>query len=186
MWYKRSIILINPQFQIKISSVIASIVFLLSLIYPLTIYELFKYLALHINPSSNTLSAYSENKGALIVILLIYQLSFTAAVFIFCIINSRKIAGPLFNLNSRLKEVADGGPLPKIAFRSGDHFSDLADNVNAAFDTIRNTHHKDFAYLSEVNSYIKNLSLVVPDDKKAVLQEICTKLNEIQDRFDPQ
>ena len=44
-------------------------------------------------------------------------------------------------------------------------------------------HKKDLVYISEVTTYINNLSLVVPEDKRVVLNEIIVKLNEIQNRF---
>jgi hypothetical protein len=60
---------------------------------------------------------------------------------------------------------------------------ELADEYNDAMETVHDTHNADFAYISEVNSYINNLALVVPEDKRPVLEEIVQKLTEIQERF---
>ncbi|MEK6625776.1 MAG: hypothetical protein AABY86_12445 [Bdellovibrionota bacterium] len=59
----------------------------------------------------------------------------------------------------------------------------MADEFNLTFEQIQENYKKDLVYLSEVNTYLANLSMVVPDDKKVVLNEINRKLTEIQERF---
>ncbi|MBF0297524.1 MAG: hypothetical protein HQK51_02325 [Oligoflexia bacterium] len=184
MFYKRSIYLINPKFQLKLSTFISSLVFLISLIYPLTIYELFKNMAFN-NSSSSTMNSFSNNETQLLFILALYQICFILVVFTVCIFQAHKIAGPMFKLQRHLAQIAEGASIQKLSFRDGDHFQEIAEAVNDVFESIKNNQIKDFTYLSEVSSYIKNLSLVVPDDKKAVLNEILKKLNEIQERFRP-
>ncbi|MBT3979859.1 MAG: hypothetical protein HOE90_00820 [Bacteriovoracaceae bacterium] len=89
----------------------------------------------------------------------------------------------MFKLTKSLKDIAAGGPPQKIFFRKGDQFMEVAEAYNNAVEKMTQEHNDDFAYLSEVSSYINNLSLVVPEDKKSVLGEINTKLTEIQERF---
>lgn len=42
---------------------------------------------------------------------------------------------------------------------------------------------EDFTYLSEVTTYLSNLAVGLPDDKKMVVHEISKNLTEIQERY---
>ena len=110
-------------------------------------------------------------------------MAFIGIVFLISIFQSHKIAGPMYKLRKFLKMVADGKPTGRLFFRKGDNFPEVAEDFNAAFGKLQETYNNDFAYLSEVSSYINNLALVVPEDKKPVLKEISQKLTEIQSRF---
>ncbi len=97
---------------------------------------------------------------------------------------SHRVAGPIYRLNQHLKSIADDPKkLRTISFRKGDYFQDVADDLNNTIGHIEDSYKNDLVYLSEVNSYINNLSLVVPDDKRVVLNEISSRLSEIQKRF---
>lgn len=180
--FKRSIVLINPKFQIKFSLIVVSIVFLSSLIYPFTIYDLFNSFIQN-TPNSITQQQLEESRKNLIVWLVVYQVAFCAIIFIVSIFISHKIAGPIYKLSTFLKKLSDGVNPGRLYFRKGDHFLDVADDYNEAMTRVQETQSADFAYIAEVNSYISNLAMVVPEDKKPVLEEIVVKLNEIQDRF---
>jgi gluconate kinase len=82
-----------------------------------------------------------------------------------------------------LEEIKNGAPISKLFFRQGDAFQEVADSLNETLDVIQEERKQDFMYLSEVNSYLKNLEVVLPEDKKVVLQEINQKLSDIQNRF---
>jgi len=119
----------------------------------------------------------------LLMILSIWQIGFTGMMFIVCIFFSHKIAGPVYKTMKFFKAIKNGDNPGRLSFRDGDYFPELADEFNNTFDHIHENYKKDLVYLSEVNSYLNNLSMVVPDDKKAVLNEISKKLSEIQERF---
>lgn len=180
--YKRSIVLINPKFQIKFSLMISLIVFISSLIYPFTIYDLFTNFIQN-TPNPLLQVELEERRKQLILWLCIYQFAFCSIIFIISIFISHKIAGPLYKLSTFFGKVADGINPGRLFFRKGDHFLDLAEDYNQAMERIKENHNADFTYISEVNNYINNLSLVVPEDKKPVLEEIVQKLTEIQNRF---
>jgi len=91
---------------------------------------------------------------------------------------------PLRGKTNYPKNVIAGNPPERLYFRNGDNFTEVADLFNQAMERLEEDRSNDFQYLSEVSSYIKNLSVVVPEDKKPVLNEIILKLNEIQLRFD--
>lgn len=178
--YKRSIFIINPKFQFKFSLIVCSLIFISSLIYPVTIYEIFNNF-FRLNPSSA--ESLQSSRDTLMLWLGLIQLMYLSVVFFVCIFISHKIAGPMYKLSNFLRHIADGNPPETLYFRNGDNFSEIADQFNEAFEAIKEEHQNDFAYLSEVKSYIKNLSVVVPEDKKPVIAQITEKLTEMENRF---
>jgi signal transduction histidine kinase len=126
---------------------------------------------------------YSEKRNALILFLTLLHLGITCLVFFVCIFFSHKISGPIYNLQNHLKSITEGKNRGKLIFRTGDYFQDLAIDFNDAFEKLEDNYKNDLVYLSEVTSYINNLSLVVPDDKKVVLNEISSRLSKMQERF---
>ncbi len=180
---KRKIYLVNPKFQLKFSLFMCVLITLVCLMYPLVIYDIMMRFAAFTKLCKGIEVDLGELSTSTIIILAIWQIGFTALVFIISIFESHKIAGPLYKLDQALKAVKERRPFTRIQFRKGDHFQDLATNFNEAFLTIHEKYHNDFAQLDEVVSYINNLAMVVPPDKKAVLHEISEKLREIQSRY---
>jgi hypothetical protein len=178
---KRSIYLINPKFQLKFSAFVCSFVLLTSIIYPITIYELIGSITTTLNNPEVTKSLF-EKRTSLILTLILLQTGFICLIFVICIFQGHKIAGPMYKLKKYLDNIKDGNPPEKLYFRKGDHFLEIAESFNQAMDKIQEVHLKDFIYLSEINSYINNLAMILPEDKKNVLNEISSKLSEIQDR----
>ena len=68
-------------------------------------------------------------------------------------------------------------------FRDGDYFRDLEESYNAAITSIQDSRKLDFEQLEEIRLYLKNLALIVPEDKKIVLIEINKKIEEIIGRY---
>lgn len=178
--YKRSVFVINPKFQFKFSFIVCTLILVSSLLYPLTIYELFEKF-FEANPAtSEQLRATRFN---LLMTLSVIQILFLAVVFVICIFVSHKIAGPMYKLSNFFKNIADGNKPEELYFRSGDNFQEIADDYNHAMERIISDRANDFTYIGEVRSYIDNLTLVVPEDKKPVIKEITTKLAEIQNKY---
>ncbi len=178
--YKRTIFLINPKFQIRFSLIICSLVYLSSLIYPFTIIELFNSFA-RVSPDAAV--ALDGARQELITFLLVYQFIFAGIVFVLCVFLSHKIAGPMYKLSTYLRNIAQGAAPSHLSFRGGDNFQELADDVNSAFDALADSQEENYAYLTEVMSYLNNLALVIPEDKKPVLKEINDRLKDIQGRL---
>jgi len=127
---------------------------------------------------------YSNKRDSLIVFLILLHLGFTCLTFFICIFFSHKIAGPLYKLKKHLQQLRQPDENPGLLFfREGDYFGDLANELNETIEYIEDSHKNDLVYLSEVTSYINNLSLVVPDDKRVVLNEISSRLSQMQERF---
>lgn len=183
--YKRRTYLINPEFQIKFSLYVCGLVFISSIIYPLTIYDLItNFIGFVASKNPEVANQLASKRSNLITILSLWQVGFTALVFIVCIFFSHKIAGPMYKLQKFLQAKRDGVDNGKLFFRKGDYFQEIADDFNDTFNEMEEQYQQDLTYLSEVNSYISNLGMVVPEDKKAVLNEINQKLTEIQRRFE--
>ncbi len=153
-----------------------------SLIYPFVIYSVFD-MFLDKLPSAVQGDMADVKKGV-IASLLIFQLFYIAGVFFIFIFVSHKIAGPMFKLKKFLKHISDGNAPETLFFRNGDYFREVADYFNEAFQSISDRYKDDSKYIEEVIHYINNLSIVVPEDKKPVLKEIVSRLEQTKDRFD--
>lgn len=179
-FYKRTLFLINKNFQLKFSLIVSSIVIISTSIYPFIIYDFFNILTLkNTKIPENIINAQRE----VILYLFLVQLIVAVLVFVFFIFISHKIAGPLYKLKNHLISIREGEPVSPITFRSGDYFDDVADEVNLFLESIERKQDSDFQYLDEVAEYIENISNVVPDDKKPVLNEISRRLVEIRSRY---
>jgi signal transduction histidine kinase len=115
--------------------------------------------------------------------LTLAQLALLGIVFVMSLFMSHKIAGPMYKLKNHITNLRSGRKYDHLFFRKGDNFPEIADEFNQFVDHLKAQHAHDTEYLSEVSSYINNLSLVVPEDKKPVIKEILSKIAEMQNRF---
>ncbi len=178
---KRSIYLINPKFQIKFSLFVCSLIFVSSLIYPFTIYELVNSMLAHkaFHASKEFLQA---SRLKLILTLFAYQFGFISIVFIICIFQSHKIAGPLYKIRQFLGKIKNGEVPGKIFFRKGDHFHELATDLNDAFFKLEKTHFNDLSALEYVKEKLITIANSVPDEKKYLIKEISEKIDQLQSK----
>jgi len=182
--YQRRIFVINPKFQLKFSFLVCFLFCVASIYYPITLIDVLDKFIAHVSLTDPAkIEKLVSYKNTLIFVLALFQLGFTALFFIICIFISHKVAGPMYKLQKFLTGIRDGEEYGKLYFRKGDYFPEIADDINLTFNSIREQKENDFVYLSEVNTYLKNLSMVVPEDKKIVLAEIVSKLEQMQERF---
>lgn len=182
---KRKMYLINPKFQLKFSMYVCLLVFISSIIYPITIFDLMtSFVELMSSKSAELAGQLASKKQSLVLILVLWQMGFIALVFIICIFFSHKIAGPIYKLRKHLFEVKNNSVQRPLFFRKGDYFAEVADEVNEALEHVAKSSQDDFIYLSEIRKYLDNLIPDVPEDKKNGLGEIVNKLDEIQSRFE--
>jgi methyl-accepting chemotaxis protein len=179
-FYKRSIFLINPAFQLKFSLIVCSIIVISTLIYPVIIYDFFQLVSAN-NPAvaKNIVAAQKD----LILFLILIQVVITLLVFVIFIFFTHKIAGPMFKLKNHLAKIREGDAISALTFRNGDYFPDVAEEVSLFLETVVLNQEEDFQYVEEVSMYLENLSSIVPDDKKPVLNEISRRLIEIKSRY---
>jgi hypothetical protein len=179
--YQRKIYLVNPSFQIKFSLFICLILFCASLIYPLTIYELMEgFMASIAKTNPEVAESLGDKRQNLIILLCLWHLGVTGLSFIIGNFWSHRIAGPIYKIQKFLAGIRNNMDYGKLYFRKGDYFKELSEDFNLTFDQIKEDYQNNFVYLSEVESYIRNLSMVVPDDKRVVLEEIVKKLEHMQ------
>jgi signal transduction histidine kinase len=179
-FYKRTIFLINPPFQLRFSLIVCSVIVISTMIYPVIIYDFFNLVSA-ISPEVGRNVAAAQND--LILYLVLIQIVITLLVFVIFIFFTHKIAGPLFKLKNHLSGIREGNAITQLSFRNGDYFQDVAEEVNIFLETIEENQENDFQYVDEVSQYIDNLSTVVPDDKKPILNEISRRLMSIKSRY---
>jgi hypothetical protein len=179
-FYKRSVFLINPSFQLKFSLIVCSVILISTMIYPIIIYDFFQ-MVLAANPTAAKNVEAAQND--LIFYLVFIQLVITLLVFLVFIFFTHKIAGPLYKLKNHLTGIREGNAITPLTFRAGDYFLDVAEEVSLFLETVSNNQENDFQYVEEVAQYIDNLSSVVPDDKKPILREISRRLIDIKSRY---
>lgn len=179
-FYKRAVYIINPTFQITFSLIVCSFIIISSVIYPIILIDF-------LNELSNRYPQIAENmkfaQADLILYLGAIQLFIVILVFIVFIFFTHRIAGPMHKLKMHLSKIRQGEAITPLTFRSGDHFHDVAEEVTLFLETLSYNQENDFMYLEEISSYIENLTPVVPDDKKPVLNEISRRLLEIKSRY---
>lgn len=175
---QRRNIISNPRFQYKFSAVICSLVLLGSIIYPITIYDVFDYF-ISMDPSSA--SVQSDKRMDLLLILGAVEVLLLGFVFLFSVLISHRIAGPMYKLTSYLQSIRNGEEIRPLSFRTGDEFQEIPEEVNKTIEYILNRSEEEIEYLDEISAYIENISLVVPEDKKPVLDEIQLKVKKIKD-----
>ena len=179
-FYKRSVFLINPRFQLRFSLIFAGIVFLSSLVYPLIFMDFLSELA---RQSPQTQEIAAKSKEDLVLLLVPIQILFAILAFLVSIFMTHKIAGPMYKLKNHLADIRLGEAISPLAFRKGDHFHDVADEVSLFLEAVSVNQEADFEYLDEVSTYVSNLTHVIPEDKRPVLNEISRRLNEVSNRY---
>ena len=176
---KRKIYLINPQFQLRFSSYIAFIIIGVSIVYPIIILQMMDYF---IQQQGGMTPEIFNKRQSLLLVIVGWQIGYIITMFIICIFFSHKVAGPLYKLNLYLRKIANNERVDRVKFRKGDYFPELADSFNDAVKTLHNIRSHDFEELKKIKEYLTNLSMVLPDDKKIVVNEINVKIDEILSR----
>lgn len=179
-FYKRSVFLINPRFQLRFSLIFAGIVFIASLIYPLIFIDFVNEL---ITDTPALKDSALQAKKELLLFLIPIQLLFAILIFIVSIFMTHKIAGPMYKLKNHLADIRQGDGITPLGFRQGDHFHDVAEEVSLFLESIETNQESDFRYLEEISTYISNLTNVIPEDKRPVLNEISRRLSEVGSRY---
>lgn len=182
---QRKIFLINPKFQIRFSVIMCSIVFLTSLFYPITIFEIIvKVFDQSKLVSPETINELVQYKQALILILILFQLGFTVLTFTICIFISHRIAGPIYKMSMFLTSISRGENRGKLNLRKHDYFKEFADDYNDAMESFQKSYKDDLNGLSEVRTFLSSISSSIPEDKKLALNQISHKLSEIEKRYE--
>ena len=132
MLYKRANFLINKKFQLKFAFFVCSWIFVLSMIYPIIIYNIFEYFLKITNSPHAPLTPDKVKavQSQILMVLGVLQLLFLGITFMLSIFLSHRIAGPLFKLRRSMEEVARGNFDQRITFRKNDHFLEMQETFN--------------------------------------------------------
>lgn len=179
-FYKRSTFLIDPKFQLRFSIVVSLMFILGSLIYSFVVYDFISDLG---NQYALTKLGVTEAAKSFLIFLIPFQFLLTVLVILTSIFLTHKVAGPLYKLKNHLTHIREGDPITPLTFRTGDNFMDVAEEVTLFLDWVVANQEADFKYVQEVSSYLDNLAMVIPDDKKPVLNEISRRLKDINTRY---
>ncbi len=133
--YKRRIKLIRPRLQLKLVSVFAGIAILSLLLQCLLFYETMSGIALLL-PNDGLIVA-TELNGNILRILLLSLLVLLPAIFWIGILVTFRIAGPVYRLETYLRQVARGERPADCRLRNGDELVELCAAVNDATRSLR-------------------------------------------------
>ncbi len=180
--YKRTIYLVDPKFQLKFAFFVTSLVFACSLIYPLVIYEIYEgFINIAVEKGLIEISQSLENaKSTLIQLLVLFQVIFTTIVFIICIFQGHKIAGPLFKLKKFLRAIREGNSQEKLFFRKGDNFKEVAEEYNLAMEVINKSLLTQAQKAEEIAQVVSKAMGEDDGIKPEIGNEILKKISEIQ------
>ena len=145
---------------------VCGLVLIGTLIYPITIYELYD-LIISINPADA--ASHETHRLSLLQHLVIMQSTFIGLAFLLCLFLSHKVAGPIYKLTMYLQNIRNTGEITKLKFRDGDNFMELAEEINMTMDFLAAKSEVEDKNLRELSDYLENLELVIPEDKKPVL-----------------
>jgi methyl-accepting chemotaxis protein len=133
---RRKIYLINPRFQWRfigfmavVSLLAISILFLSNILFFRNMHQ--EALSVGLAPDNPYFDFLKEQQTSLSTV----YLAVSAVVFVVMVglgvFYSHRIAGPLYNLNNRMKQIAAGAEPSPVRFRRKDQFQELAENFNA-------------------------------------------------------
>ena len=86
----------------------------------------------------------------------------------------------MYKMTMFLRSIREGGAIHELTFRDGDQFEEVAEELNETLEYLTNRDEDELEYLTEVATYIENIALVVPEDKKPVLEEIQKKIEDFK------
>jgi methyl-accepting chemotaxis protein len=134
---RRRILLINRPFQIRFAFYVCSWLFVLSVIYPMLVSQLYDwfYRYLAADPNGPMIPFLQKSRKDMLFWLTMMQVCFMVMTFLMSLFMSHRIAGPLYKLGKALNELRNGN-LSKITFRKADHFQELAADYNYAVESV--------------------------------------------------
>ncbi len=174
--FRRRILLINRPFQIRFAIYVCSWLFVLSVIYPLLVSQLYdwfyKYIAA--DPNGPMIPFLEKSRHDMLFWLALMQVCFMLMTFLMSLFMSHRIAGPLFKLSKTMNGLRNGS-LAKVSFRKNDHFQELSEDYNFMVESVADqisaskTHldralaaTKDEAARKEIEGAIKALGFFQP------------------------
>ncbi|MBI4042004.1 MAG: hypothetical protein HY391_00870 [Deltaproteobacteria bacterium] len=171
---RRKRILVNTYFQLKWAAYFVLIALVTTVIVGAAIYFITQgtanFLIAHGLHRSPDIFAYIGNQRALIygslavIFLFLAVILFVAGVFL-----THRVAGPLYALNRKMLEMAQGNYENTLRFRKKDEFRFLASSYNGLVSAVRKTVNKDLEYIARLETLLAGKG--VPADVAARAKE---------------
>ena len=134
--YKRKIILINPRFQLKLSSYFAFLTVINIAVFYFCIryfFQVFVDMGQEIGlPSNHVYFMFMEDQMLTMnIVFLVTSIVTICLLMIFGVLISHKIAGPMYRFCNHLTDIAEGKKeSSEIKFRDNDFFPEVAECYN--------------------------------------------------------
>lgn len=186
--YRRSIILINKEFQLRFCIYVCLWLLAICFIYPLIFSNLFEYFIRYLaaDPNGPEVAAIIKTRQDVMSLLVLSEVVFIAMTFLICLFISHRIAGPIYKLRRTFQEFAEGKFRSDLKFRHKDYFSELATDFNEMTRTINEKQDRETQILNDAMSQIEKAMSVAKDDVKSALEPALETLKRIQeDRIEP-
>jgi len=182
MAQRRSIFLINKNFQFRFAFYTCSWLVALSFVYPLIIFELFDFFLRYMaaDPNSPEVSALLQTRESLLYLLVSMEIVLLSITFLLSIFMSHRIAGPLFKLKRFFGQAGTGKIGEKLFFRKSDHFHDIADSYNQMMTGLGTILATQAADVGAAAQKIEKLLPRLDPESREDLETIVAKLRQVQ------
>lgn len=135
--FSRRILLINKPFQIRFAIYVCSWLFVLSVIYPMLVSQLYEWFFKYVSadPNGPMIAFIQKSRQDMLFWLTLMQVCFMLMTFLMSLFMSHRIAGPIYKLSKFLNGLRNGS-LEKVGFRKNDHFQELAQDYNFMIESV--------------------------------------------------
>jgi len=182
---RRSILLLDPKFQLRFSFYVCSWILALSLLFPAVIYSLFEWIimrtATHMTPEVR--ASLNDIQSDVFWNLVLLEATYMGLIVLISLFLSHRIVGPIYKLRKYLHGATNGNLLADLKFRKADHFQDLATDYNAMITGVRNRIHAGIETVSTSIARIETVLPLVDGETKKELEAALTDLRKVRDKI---
>lgn len=177
--FKRKQYIVQKEFQLKYVGLILALMFLTAALCSYVVY----YTTM-IGLGEKLANVYPQGRLVSIVRLVNFRiilsvLLVTPLVTIFGIWLSHKIAGPIFRMETFLKNMAAGDFSSRIVLRKGDELVRLADGMNNLGDALKSSIRQQRAHMDNVLAALNSLKDLIGEKPQNI-----SKINSTVDKLD--
>ncbi|MBC7385062.1 MAG: hypothetical protein H7301_02730 [Cryobacterium sp.] len=135
--FRRRVLFINRPFQIRFAIYVCSWLFVLSIIYPMLVSQLYEWFFRYLagDPNGPMIAALQKSRHDMLFWLTLMQVCFMLMTFLMSLFMSHRIAGPLYKLSKTLNQFRNGS-LARVGFRKNDYFQEVAGDYNLMIDSV--------------------------------------------------
>lgn len=180
---RRSILLVNKKFQIRFSIYVCVFLSVLSLIYPLLIYQIFEYFMNFAKVHGVNSLVLESLKKEIIKNLIFLEAAIICMNFLLSIYLSHRVAGPIYKLSQYFKTFEDGKLRGDIKFRKHDHFKDLADGYNDMVAKLKLRMDENSRKITATVSKLESVASQSDQSSKIEIEKTIKELQEVRENI---